>query len=283
MTTTHGYAPTTRTLDRQVTRTPQRTGPPEINDVLKLAETLRAQVDSPTLSADLERIHARARAIEEATAELHDSAYLVRDLLDADPAEIRSRVHAAAHDRAAINSLSYEVTHHFGRQLALEACALLAGHCDAAVTAMRDPFDEHLAVVRTAHDHGMTPTTEVQSLLEAGTTKAIAAWRSLPAAVAGLDQIVSLRLEMAATLNYGPPATPVSVVLREGTKLDIAGAQAAFDGTTETVQYDHEPYGSTLVELAVPRVGGAWLALVSAGYQLHLNTADEVRELLATA
>ena len=122
-------------------------------------------------------------------------------------------------------------------------------------------------------------------LANSGTAGQIESFRALPRAVAGLEQIKALRDSLTVTLNYGPRELPgLAYIAPVERAEDLQTATNRFAPEITVAQY-HLPGGpgATFIDVERDRIGGRWLHMVSAGLTLHLNTADEVEQLLASA
>jgi hypothetical protein len=164
-------------------------------------------------------------------------------------------------------------------RLATDVRTALRGESDIIVQAMRPAFAKALAVVDTAAFVGIASTTNADEMVQAGDAKAMAAFRQLPAAVRTLDEVAHLRDQLTQVCDVGPYEYPAAAWLAEAdTLLDLVGA-ANHNDSTRTVPYSN-PMGAGFLQATVHRTGGRWLALLTAGYKLRLNTGAEAHALV---
>lgn len=275
---THGLARVVTDLEHQVQQAPHNPGPPELNEVIQLAEQMRI-LTGDSLTPVLDRIWAAADAIDQAEVRIMSGGIQSDDLLDVAPDVITARVLASCHDRAAREALAHQNAWHFRDALARSAGTALADTADQVVAALRSDFDKQVKVIEAAAKLGITEHTEDAELLATGTDAQIAAYRALPPAAAALEQMAALRIQMTRVLRYGPPVHAMHLfVTGITTALDAEGLAHRYDGDTETVQYNASVNASTLTRVHVQRLGGRWLALATypGKTKLHLNTAAEV-------
>jgi hypothetical protein len=139
-------------------------------------------------------------------------------------------------------------------------------------------------VVQTAADRGLTQHTDTATLLNQGAPEVIEAYRNLGPAVAHLDAIAGLRNQLTAVAHVGPVEHPMAAfVTGIDSALDLDGAHNVWSGESEIVQRQLPLNGSHLARIRKQRLGGAWLALVCAGYTLRLNTGSEAEAVVRTA
>ena len=283
-TATQGLARVVDSLEHQVHENRQRpAGPPEMGEVLSLAESMRLHVSGDAVTSILDGIWAAQTALDEARAAI-DSAPRPTDLLELTPDEVAAKYRDAAQANAAtsIDSVGFTANVRtydlFSAGLARSAADALKGIADEVVKSMRRDFTKHVKVVTAAADLGLSEHTVTDELLSEGSDKQIAAYRALPAAVTALESLAGLRNQMTGVLHYGPPLHPVHSFVTVGNSLDALSAANRYDGTAETVQYNTAPNGSMLTKVQVQRLGGRWLALATLpGVELRLNTAAEVQ------
>lgn len=279
---TQGLAKVVFDLEHQVRESSTYTGPPELNEVMQLAETMRSLTDGDALAPVLDRIWAAAEAIDKAEAQITAPTVNVDGLLDVDPDTLTQRVLESCRDRAARDALAFQNAQHFRDALARSAGDALKGAADTAVESLRSDFDKHAKVIHAAAKAGLSEHTDPTELLEKGTATQIKAYQGLAVAVAGLDQIANLRNQMTRMLRYGPrEAAVLAFVTGLTSHDDLSSAANRYEDPTEIMQYNQEFTGSAMVNIKVQRLGGRWLALVNAGHELHLNTADEAASIYA--
>jgi len=261
--------------------TPRGKWPVQLGEVLGLCASLRdAGYPAGNIVA---RVEAITEALDQARMVDPVSKWLDGDLLDLDPAQVVERCRQAGLDRASISEQA-SVRTHIDARLTHVASAAIRSDSDSIIASMRTRFNPALKCVTTAVAEGLTAATVPTMLAETGTTGQIAAFRALGPAVAVLDQIASLRWQMAEIAGVGPATTPMAAVLKSAASLaDLEGAQTLWRGEHEVVQHEIEPNGSTMVRIRRPRVGGPWLALALGGYKLKLNTGTEADALVANA
>ncbi len=254
----------------------------ELNDVLALGGRLR---DAGYAVGDvLDKIDAVTEAIDRSIG-YDPQKYLSEDLLDLDPYVVAERVRQLGLDLVGHLEMG-RARADFDQRLARDAVTSLRAHGDGIVTQMRSKFDPALKVVQAAAATGLTPHTNVQTLADVADERVIQAYRKLSPAVVELDTIARLRTSMAIIANIGPAdyTMMANFIADAESVAAIQGAQGLWVGEIEVVQYDMpNGFGSTIAKVRRPRLGGAWLALVVAGYTLHLNTAAEADAVLAAA
>lgn len=168
------------------------------------------------------------------------------------------------------------------------AARAFSAYADAVVTAMRSGFDGSVDAVEAAHAAGLTPDHNATQIATDGTPKQIDAFRKLAPAVATLDRLADLRIRIHNLLDQPtrePEARAVACFLASpADELAREGAANIFAGQPETVlvSSNHPAVGPTVRQAPRPRLGGAWLSLVTAGYGLRLNTPTEVATILTT-
>ena len=209
----------------------------------------------------------------------------VADLgIDSDPAEVAERIRQAGVNRANAAAMS-DVFRGFEYRLAATASAALNEQADQIVAAMHREFDPALEAVQIAHGAGLAPTTDTAGLLESAPPKVIDAYRRLGPAVTVLDRIGRLRTSLTMFGGIGPVEHPIAAFvagLTDASHLD--GAQATWQGESEHVQVELGSFGATSVaRRPIRRLGGGWLALVSHGYKVRLNTGDEAHAVVQNA
>jgi hypothetical protein len=110
----------------------------------------------------------------------------------------------------------------------------------------------------------------------------MAAFRQVPAAVRTLDEVAHLRDQLTQMCDVGPYEYPAAAWLAQAdTLLDLEGA-AKHTNTTRTVPCSG-PMSAGFKQVTVHRTGGRWLALLTAGYKLRLNTGTEAHALVEKA
>lgn len=227
------------------------------------------------------RIEAITAALD-AAANPDPARWLTGDLVSLDPAAVVERTRQAGLDLACWREMA-RVRTDVEARLAADAAAALRESSDGIIARMRKRFDPAVKVVRAAADAGLTPHTDTAQLLDTAPGDVITAYRDLAPAVAELDRIASLRNSRTSVAAVGPVDHPMAALLTDVADLaSMEGAQQIWRGETEVVQVD-QTFGSSLARVRRPRLGGPWLALVVAGYTLHLNTASEADEVLAKA
>ncbi len=254
----------------------------ELNDVLALGGRLR---DAGYAVGDvLDKIDAVTEAIDRSIG-YDPQKYLSEDLLDLDPYVVAERVRQLGLDLVGHLEMG-RARADFDQRLARDAVASLRENSDPIIAQMRKQFDPALKVVQAAAATGLTPHTNVQTLADVADERVIQAYRKLSPAVVELDTIARLRTSMAIIANIGPAdyTMMANFIADAESVAAIQGAQGLWVGEIEVVQYDLPGgIGSTVARVRRPRLGGAWLALVTAGYKLHLNTAAEADAVLAAA
>ena len=160
--------------------------------------------------------------------------------------------------------------------------AAFTAQSDPIIMAMRPQWDEAVAAIIEAHEAGLTPQTDPQEILANGDPRQITAYRALRPAAAILDRIAGVRIRMCNSAGAGPISHPIACLIDAKTDLELEGAANTYTGKTEvafmTVMSATSPH-----HVPVSRLGGAWLALISNGYTLRLNTADEATAVVTKA
>jgi hypothetical protein len=281
---TQGLARVVTDLEHQVRNTPRPSGPPDLSEVLALAENMRVHA-SENLTPVLDRLWAASEAIDQTLVDI-DTPAPPANLLDLDADQVAAKFLEAAQTRAAtmLDPLGYSPSRRaweaFTAALAHEACAALTDAADDVVKTLRRDFDKHVNVITAAAEAGLSEHTDTTDLLSNGTDAQITAYRALPGATAALDQIAGLRNQLTGVLRYGPPIHPAYSFVTGLASSDAAESAAIrYDGAVETVQYNAAQNASTLTRVHVQRLGGRWLALAAIpGVTLRLNTAAEVQD-----
>jgi len=271
----HG-PPVDRVDDPPTRRSPWRV---ELHEFLAMAANLEAAgFHTGDVLAKIEAIDAAITA----AITPDPGRYLSDDLVSLEPAVVAERVRQAGVDLAT-NLEMARARIAFETRLAADAAKALRDRNDGIVAAMRKRFDPALEVIKVAAKVGLTAHTDAAQLLDTAAPDAIDAYRNLAPAVAELDRIAALRNSMTTVAGLGPVEHPMAALLTDVDDLTaLEDAQAVWRGEVETVQVDMT-MGSTLVNVRRPRLGGPWLALVTAGYQVRLNTADEADAVLTAA
>lgn len=281
---TRRLAPVTYDLDGQVSETPFNPAYVTSSELLELAEMMRPHGDKKLTEA-VEKIWRTSEAIDTAAVLITAGEPYGDNVLDEDPATLTRRivdnatrtvVHASGHYDNALRAAE--------AALVRAARTTLKPAVDGVVKRLRKDFDTHAAIIKRAADVGLSQHTDRDDLLTTGTEDQITAYRDLTAAEAGLEQIAGLRNRMAQLLTYGPWDSPVTAyVTNVSTSLDLDSASNIYDGETEWRQYHQANMGASHIKVHSTRLGGRWLALVGAGYTLHLNTADEATAVMTGA
>lgn len=281
---TRKLAPVTYSLDGQISETAFNPAYVSSSELLELAEMMRPHGDKK-LSDAVERIWRTSEAIDAAAVLIANGESYGDNLLDEDPATLTSRIVANATRTVVHASGAYDAPLRAADiALVRAARAALKPAADGVVNRLRKDFDTHAAVILRAADLGLNQHTDRDDLLSTGAEDQIAAYRDLAGAQAGLDQIAGLRNRMAQLLTYGPWEEPVAAYVTDvATSLDLDSASNIYDGETEWRQYHQANMGASHIKVHSARLGGRWLALVAAGFTLHLNTADEASSVLAEA
>lgn len=172
----------------------------------------------------------------------------------------------------------------FDRSLTRAAGQLLRDDADRLVEELRKSFTKAVKVLEAAHAAGLSKETQESDLLVHGSAEAIKAYRELPAAVAELDRIASIRTDMVRHLGYemnvaNAPHPVCSFIGPVDTEMQLTSAEDAWEGETEHVQIDGVLNGSAIYQARKPRLGGAWLELLRRGFTLRLNTAAEAADV----
>lgn len=252
--------------------------------VLSLAHDLRE--DGYPVTGDLSRALAFQQMLAQ-PAETGLASRLGDNWMSEDPATVVAQaLREEAIDRA--------ISEHLG-----EVRVQFRGHVrdaarrefDAATTkvipAMQGRCAPALKVLETARDRGITSVTTADQAIAADDPKMIEAWRDLPEAVATLDRVASLRLRMVTAAGVGPTTRPAVALMgmdaQTASLPALTGWETTYDGDVETVDVDSAFSGTHLGQVTASRTGGAWLALLAAGYSVRINTADEAQSILEVA
>lgn len=231
-------------------------------------------------------VNAAVREIDIDTVDPADVGAIIAQAATAYTANLRTSFFDAAQDSGVTAVLGA-----FDRALYLRAGELLRENADELVTKLRKDFDANLKFITTAHKAGITNQTRREELLDTGTPAAIDAYRALPSAVAKLDGIARVRLEMGRRIGYRPINAGRDEDLYEvaafitgvSNALEFDGAELAWEGEDEHVQINGDFVGASIHRARKPRIGGPWLDLLSGGHAIRLNTATEAGAVIATA
>lgn len=138
------------------------------------------------------------------------------------------------------------------------------------MVAARPRFTAALKTVQQAVDAGVTSATDADEVVRSGDTKMMTVLRQLPAAVRELDELGNLRDQLTRLCDVGPYEWPAAAYVGDvASLLDLEGA-GNFEDTTRT-RVLQDPFPRTLREVG-PRTGGKWLALLTGGYHVQINT-----------
>ena len=268
-----------------------------MGEMLSFAHELRdAGLD---LGPRIEKIESLWTAAQESLAFDPAKTFADLDIDTTTPAELRvlmehdATTHAASHrysiDDGIYDASSTVVLGIVERRLLTVAAEGLRDDADTIIGKLSTDFNKAASVVVNAFAAGLGPSTDTASILNEGTTEAIAAYRALPAALAKLDQLAATRLRMSDVLNYRPnwPHIPtddmpdVAAFVTFAAPLNLDGADSRWLGVVEHVQIEDETYKWSSIKATRKReLGGRWLSLVDGGYMLRLNTAAEVQAIL---
>lgn len=280
---TTSFMPVVYDLDRQYR-------PQEPLGVFELAETMRVHIgrDDKEFSRLVTHAWEVRNTIDRTVAEIENLS--TPRLLDLTPEDVAAVVRDTSHDAAArtLDNVGYSgwrrASEALERQIEDELKAELPAFADRVVESLRPSFDEQAAVIQTALDAGITQETNPADLAVTGTTEQLEAFRALPRAVAGLDQIKRLRDSLTLTLPYGPrDQLGLAYVEQVARAEDLETAVTRSADEVEYAQYTTEAHGTAPIKVVTERIGGRWLHMLAAGLTLHLNTADEVESLRAMA
>jgi hypothetical protein len=259
---------------------PQLLYPPSQGEVAALVARLEAADIDP--GNGVKAAQAAADTIEQHCAVAPGGRRFEMVLTNLTEDDLLAELREAAADVLAHDELRLQGAK-FVDQVAVEAAGILAIESDRITKAMRADFDEAVKVVQAAAAAGLTPTTTAEQVIELG-ADVLGAFQTLPAAVAVLDELAGIRDELTTLAGVGPRDYPAAAWLANAaTKLDLVGALSLAKGSTEYAQQEGVPFGAYMSKVPVRRVGGAWLALVCAGYALRLNTGAEADALVANA
>lgn len=252
-----------------------------------LAEFLAVAANLDAAGYDTGDQVARINAIRDAVAQAINPdrpGQFPDDLLTLDPADIAQRVRAAGIERAAKLEIAQQADA-LDLRLAHSAVAGLTDRANGIVTAMGKAWTPALKKVHAAAAAGLTPDTDAASLAETGTPAAITAYRDLGPAVAVLDRISGLRTQMTTTWGVGPSDYPVAAFVTDvPTMLHLNGAQNVWTGTSKYEQRSLGAQGAShIARVPVKRLGGPWLALVTGGYTVRLNSGPEAHAVVTAA
>jgi len=267
-------------VDRVIDPLPSGRWPLQLHEVLALCDNLRdAGYDCGGV---VKKVEAISSALDRRLAP-DIGRYLPSDLIDLDPAEVAKRCRQAGLDLAAGQEMA-QARRGFDERLALDAAASLRANSDRIVQQMREVFDPAVDAVRNAADHGLTASTDVRTLADTADGETLDAYRQLGSAVVDLDRIAALRFQMATTANIGPADHPIACfIAKAGDIDDLDGAQAVWAGEIETVAVELPSGGHHTARTRRPRLGGPWLALLGAGYELRLNSGREANAVVSAA
>ncbi len=268
--------PVDRVVDPPTNPAPWRV---ELPELLALAANLTAA--GYPVGDVVDRIEAIGAAITVATTP-DAGRWLTGDLLALGPDVVADRVRQAGIDQAAYLEMA-RVRTDVEHRLAADAAASLRDGSDKIIVAMRKKFDPAVTVVQAAADAGLTPHTDTSALLDTAAPAVIEAYRKLGPATAELDRIAALRNSMTTVAGIGPLEYPLAALVTDVPDLAaLEGAQQIWRGEVEVVQVD-QTFGSSLGKVRRPRLGGPWLALLTGGYTLRLNTGPEADTVLTKA
>lgn len=204
-------------------------------------------------------------------------------ILDLSPQQAADIARATAADALSTNIVNARTASEeaFDAALLPAVSAAFREETRAALAKMSEDFDAALETIHKAHRAKLTPTTTGDQILTNGSTAQVAAYRDLGPAVTALNRLAALRIRLCNIAGLGP-ARHVIACLVTGTR-DLDGAASVYTGQDRTVLVEsgHVSAAPFARKLPAPRLGGPWLALITAGYTPHLNTADEADALAA--
>lgn len=208
-------------------------------------------------------------------------------LLDLEPERIAQRVRLAAGDVVASRDpMASRVGPMFMEVLAADAASAVRDASENIFIAatLRPRFMAALAVIETAARTGLTSADGAASIVESGNTKQLTAYRQLADAVRILDEVAALRDQLTQRAGVGPVDHVGAAYLPVGATL---GDLAAFDSYADEVErrqhVDPVWLGVGTRDVVVHRTGGRWLAAITGGLELTLNTGPEADAVLAAA
>lgn len=153
-------------------------------------------------------------------------------------------------------------------QVERDADVALRAHADELIEAYRPAFDAAADVIEAAREVGITSSTTAGDALQLGTA-AGQAYLGLAAANAALSAARGLIVEVTGLSGH---LLGVERFLDVASLDRVGGYRTGFEAVTAVDKASyiwHEPSASV------------WLALLEAGYSLHLNTAKEVADVIA--
>ncbi len=266
-------------VDRVIDPLPSGRWPLQLNDILALAANLSAA--GYELGGTIEKVEALTEALDRRLA-VDLGRYLTEDLLDLPPDEVAERCRQAGLDLAAGREMA-QARRGFDERLALDAASSLRSNSDQIVQQMREVFDPAVDAVRNAAAVGLTASTDPRGLADTADGETLDAYRRLAPAVVDLDRIAALRFQMASTANIGPADYLIANLVTAGSIAALDGAQAVWQGEVETVAVELPSGGHHSARTRRPRLGGPWLALAGADFEIRLNTAAEADAVVAAA
>lgn len=265
--------------DRYVAPPPAPPDHLRIHMLLALVTTLsRAGYDTGPVVAKVEAIQDAILAMRGAD----NSALFTDDLMSLEPAEVVERFRQAAVAASARPEMA-RVHSDFEFRLADVATVSLLAESDRIIAAMREIFDPSLKVIQQAADKGLTESTDPTALAQTADALTLGAYRAIGPAVIALNKIAGLRTEMARIAKIGPADRPLCCFVTGVNELELEGAENLWRGNPERVQNVLPMGGTHMTQRIRHRLGDQWLALVTAGYTLRLNTASEADSVLAAA
>lgn len=254
---------------------------PIVTQILNTAQMLSASgYGTPGPLDQIRTLHDAARAavaaahtndpfagLDPATIDPSDAVRMIREhatsrVLIAAPGSMGSNGLATAMDQF-IASLTPAAVEAFAEYLTTSV----------AVTLNRE-FSKAAAKVDKAVKAGLTSSSTAVELINNGTPEQVTAYRELMSATRDLDRLCALWSPAIRTLDPGADtATVVGAFISTDNEAERENAAGVFAGDAETVLVasDHASIGPSVHKVTRPRFGGAWLALVAAGYKLTLR------------
>lgn len=261
-----------------------RHGPVRLPELMALAMALRS--DGHDVGDAFAKVEAISAAVDAELGGYAPSRHLADDLLTMNPEEVAQGLRRCALDMIAQQEM-LRVRDDLETRLVATATTAVRAVSDSIIHRMRVPFDTAVKAVQEAADRGIAPNTDATAVLETADAATLSAYRGLAPAVSVLDELYARRTQMTLLGQIGPPDHPLCGFLTGVTEDQLEAAEGIWLGDSEVVSnvVTGGPAGGGThpARRRRHRLGGPWLALVTSGYQLKLNTATEADAVLAAA
>lgn len=227
----------------------------------------------------------KARALQDAVAESTRTERLAATtgLLDLPAADVIAMVRADAIDDTIRKDRWGTRVEQLTKAIDDALLAVLPADADRIIEGVRAEWDAAVTIINTAHGVGITTTTTGADIAEDGTPEQLTAYRDLGTAAALLNRIADARIRLCNAGVAGVAGQAAACFVDADTALDLDSAASVLTGKVNDAIAENK-YGSQyVIRRPETRTGGAWLALLEAGYSIRLATGEEATTTANTA